>query len=51
MAYYRQTRFGIERLESRPLTPPKKRQRTTKAKASEPKQQAQAEQKADKADK
>lgn len=39
MAYYRQTRFGIERLESKPLTPPKKRQRKTKAK-EEPKQQA-----------
>lgn len=44
MAYYRQTRFGLERMESKPLTPPKKRKRTTKAK-EEPKQQAQAENK------
>lgn len=49
MAYYRQTRFGIERLESKPLTPPKKRQRTTKTKTAEPKQQAPATEQAEKA--
>lgn len=38
MAYYRQTRFGLERLESKPLKPPEKKQ-SRKVRKTPPKQQ------------
>lgn len=42
MAYYRQTRFGLERLESKPLQPPEKKQERKPRKRT-PKQQESAE--------
>lgn len=41
MAYYKQTRFGLERVESRPIKPEEKKKRVTRkttTKKAQPKQ-------------
>lgn len=45
MAYYKQTRFGLERLESKPLHQPEKKRRKTRKRT--PKQQADEEKRAE----